>query len=133
MADATKTRTITLTNRPPVKIRPEEWTGIAHGWDVVDSQGGTPLPSYEQARWDLRVRKHEDGRAIVYGVASAPAPGWDSHGASDWRGGELLDAGNSTQALVGAIQRVGAALVEDGGAPKSIVAECIASLPAEEI
>ena len=132
MAESTH-RTITLTGRPPVKIRSEEWDEIGRGWDAVDSRNGTPLPDYESARWDLRVRRHADGRAVVYGVASAPTNGWPSHGASNWRGGEQLAAGTSTQDLVRAVQRVGANLIERGGAPVSIVDECIASLPAEEI
>jgi hypothetical protein len=126
----TKTRIISLTGRPPVKIREDEWPEIASGHAAVAMRNGTPLPDYERATWTLRVRQHADGRAIVYGVAEAPGDGWPTHGAFDWRGGELLDAGAD---IVATIKRVGHDLVELGGADPAVVRECIADLPAEEI
>lgn len=121
-----KTRTITLTDRPPVKIKEHEWPIIAEA--DGDSYTGD-LGRYAQARdqremdrWWLLVRQHEDGRAIVYGgyVAGRRAQ------AEDWRGGELLDAGEN---LAAAIRRVG----EAGNIPDQCIRECIADLPAEEL
>lgn len=122
------TRTITLTDRPPVKIQEHEWPIIA-GADG-DSYKGDPS-RYHQARnqgemdeWWIRVRQHEDGRAIVYGGYDTGRYGRDD--AEDWRGGELLDAGEN---LAGAIRRVG----EAGNIPDQCIRECIADLPAEDL
>lgn len=95
-ATTAKTRTITLTDRAPVRIVEAEWPEIA---------------SAREDSWSLRVRQHDDGRILVYGVNG------------DVRGGELLphDAG-----LVNAITRVAATC----GVP---AAKCIGDLPAEEI
>lgn len=125
-----KLRTITLTDRPPVRIREDAWPVVAKALADVSMRNGTPLPSYECAEWRLTVRQHSDGRAIIYGVADAPSPGWNTHGCTDWRGGELLDAGAD---LVAAIRRVGAQLVEHGGAPGALPQECIADLPAVDL
>ena len=132
-ATAEAKRTVTLTGRRPVTIVESEWPTIADARDGVEMRNGTPLPDYERASWLLRVRKHADGSAIVYGVAKAPNAGWPDHGASDWRGGELLEAGHSDADMVAAIERVGQSLVEDGGAPEDIIHRCIADLPAEAL
>ncbi|MHB8388057.1 MAG: hypothetical protein ACYDBH_00585 [Acidobacteriaceae bacterium] len=71
----------------------------------------------------LRVRQHADGRAIIYAVLDAATP-WT--GSESRRGGELLGAGNDIPA---AIRRVG----DDCSIPDSIIRECVADLPAEEI
>jgi hypothetical protein len=60
-----KMRTITLTDRAPVRIREDEWPEIARG----DFSDGNHLDEY----WKIyiRVRKHQDGRVIVYGTYDA--------------------------------------------------------------
>jgi len=123
-----KPRTISLTDRAPVRIDEDLWPVVATASDGVRMRNGTPLPDYEQAEWSLHVRQHADGRVLVYGGARAPSRGWPTHGASDWRGGELLAAGADLAAAIG---RVGADLVRLGGAPESVIRECIADLPAE--
>ena len=63
-----KTLTITLTDRPPVKIIDADWPVIAHGsYDRHDGQ----VESEANRIWSLsiRVRRHADGRLIVYGTA----------------------------------------------------------------
>ena len=130
MTPQTNKRTITLTGRTPVRIVESEWPAMAIGRDAITMRNGTPLPDYERASWELRVRKHADGRTLVYGVAIAPSDGWPTHGAADWKGGELL---NADADIVAAIQRVGSDLVKIGGAPDSVIRECIADMPAEEI
>jgi len=63
-----KTRTITLTNHPPVRIREADWPVIAHGY-FRDHDGREH--ECQANRWwraDVRVRRHADGRAIVYGT-----------------------------------------------------------------
>lgn len=124
----TKTRTITLTDRPPVKINEAQWPQIASG--TGDSYSGNDYARHDQAlaqgecdKYALRVRQHADGRAIVYGVLDA-ATAWTQ--TEDNRGGELLEAGVD---IAAAIRRVG----EGCGLPASIIRECIAALPAEEL
>lgn len=123
----TTTRTITLTDRPPVKIREEEWPELAqaagdsyHGLDYARRRQASAQGELDE--WWLRVRQHADGRAIVYGRYTT---GWHPQ-AEDWAGGELLAAGDD---LAAAIRRVG----EAGSVPDQCIRECIASLPAEEL
>ena len=52
-----KPRTVTLTNHAPVRIVEEEWPILAR--HHLDTQG---------ARAHLTVRRHADGRALVYGM-----------------------------------------------------------------
>jgi hypothetical protein len=124
----TKTRTITLTDRPPVRIREDEWPLIAKG--TGDSYGSGDYSRYQQAlaqgecdRYRLTVRQHADGRAIVYGVFDA-ATAWT--GSEDVSGGELLPPRAD---IAAAIRRVGAYCQ----LPDSIIRECTADLPAVEI
>jgi hypothetical protein len=117
-----KTRTITLTDRPPVKIVEDDWPVVAIGSVRPGSfVNGTPRPNYETDGYSLRVRQHDDGRTIVYGVVDA-ATVWT--GTESWRGGELLAKGEDVAA---AINRVGADM------PACVRRECIADLPAEEL
>lgn len=120
----TKSRKITLTDRPPVSIREDQWRVIA---DEVKRPGdfinGTPVPDDETDEYSIRVRQHEDGRAIVYGIVDA-ATQWT--GTDDWSGGELLVAGAD---IAAAIRRVGVA----GEMPDSVVRNCIARLPAQAL
>lgn len=120
--------TITLTGRNPVKVTKEQWPVIASA--KGDSYASNDYSRYQQAQsrgeidqYRLTVRQHQDGRAIVYGVFDA-ATAWT--GNEDRRGGELLDAGAG---IAAAISRVG----EDVGLPDSVIRQCIADLPAEEI
>lgn len=120
----TKSRTVTLTDRNPVKIREDEWPQIASGDERPGScVNGTPVPDSETDRYTIRVRQHADGRVLVYGVVDA-STAWT--GTQDWRGGKLLAKGGD---IAAAIKRVG----EDGGMPASVIRDCIADLPAEEI
>lgn len=128
---ATRSRTITLTGRRPVTIREHEWPILTSARS--DSYQGDPafhtraIVNEECDRYELRVRSHADGRAIVYGVLiAAEAPYGHPAGGISWRGGELLDAGDD---IAAAIARVGAA----GGFPESTISECIANLPPEEL
>jgi hypothetical protein len=53
-----KYRTITLTNRAPVRIVEEDWPIIAEGHCGSETS---------ECNIEVRVRRHCDGRAIVYG------------------------------------------------------------------
>lgn len=123
-----KTRTITLTDHPPVLIREDEWPEIASCKDDSFAEAdpgrhGQALNQGELTEWTLRVRRHADGRALVYGVVTVP--GWRSD-LSDWRGGELLDSDADVAAT---IRRVG----QDGEIPDHVIRECVADLPAQEL
>jgi len=132
MSTTQKRRTITLSDRPPVKITDDDWPVIA--WATGDSYGDGDCARRSQAllqgecdRYALRVRRHADGRAIVYAIVDAAASAWhEPAGGHDWRGGELVDAGADLAAV---IRRVG----ESGGIPDHVIREAIADLPAEEL
>lgn len=112
-----KTRTITLSGRPPVRITEADWPVIAR---ASEHDGGT-VESQANRTWDLRVRQHADGRAIVYGVH------WTCwQGESGSRGGEMLAAGDD---IAAAILRVAETIDSDA----RLAQECIADLPAEEV
>ena len=131
-----------------MRVRKADWPILAQGRDSHESHNGTPLPRYESSYWRLTVRQHADGRAVVYGVADLPEPCWrPGDAATDWRGGETLPAATeadrgpfdddvlaaSRRRVAAAIQRVGADLVRHGGAPESVIRECIADLPATDL
>jgi hypothetical protein len=108
--------TITLTGRPPVRIRKAEWPIVAQAvWH--DGQAGGDWTRRQR----LTVRQHEDGRAIVYGVFETV---WQHE--RDRRGGELVEAGGDVAA---AVHRV----AEHLGFDAWLAEECIADLPAEEL
>lgn len=112
-----KTRTITLTNRAPVQIAEASWPVIARG-DWTDSPA---IPSQANRRASVRVRQHDDGRAIVHGTYQTQFAG-----EVDLRAGVLLSAGADIATAIRAV-------VDDLGATPRLAAECIADLPAEEI
>lgn len=113
----TKTRTITLSNRPPVKIKESEWPVIAKAsW--CDNPA---IPVQANRSASVRVRQHADGRAIVYGTYETQ---WQ--GESELKSGLLLDAGADVAAAIYEV-------VDDIGVTATMAAECVADLPAEEI
>jgi hypothetical protein len=146
MSDTTtsKTRTITLSDRPPVKIKEDEWpitaTGSA-GDDDSDGRGNQPNRKWTRT---IRVRQHEDGRAIVYGVYEYDSAFQGKRGAFAKRG-TLLTAPVTSDQIIAAIQSVAgqlslaesmAAVGADWKDPNAWTAaahECIADLPAETL
>lgn len=132
MTDTKRIRTITLTDRRPVRIVDADWPIIAKA--EGDSFTGNDYGRHQQAlaqnecdTYKLLARQHPDGRAIVYGVLDAAIVAWGSPaGGESWRGGELLVA---TDDIALAIRRVG----ELGGLPDRVIRDCIANLPAETI
>lgn len=129
---STKTRTITLTGRPPVKISDVDWPLIAAAKD--DSYTSSDCGRYQQAlaqgecdQYAMRVRQHADGRVLVYGVLDAAIAAWRAPaGGESHRGGMLLPAGAD---IAAAIQRVG----KECGLPSRVIRDCIADLPAETL
>jgi hypothetical protein len=58
-----KRRTITLTNRAPIRIVEDDWPVIAQGTYDNDVPSGSP---YVEGSIDIRVRQHRDGRIIIH-------------------------------------------------------------------
>jgi hypothetical protein len=140
----TKTRTITLTDRPPVKVKEDDWPIIATGSaDDDDSDGRGNQPNREWTR-TIRVRQHEDGRAIVYGVYDYSTNFQGANGAAAKRG-TLLAAPVTPDQIIAAIRVVGDELAEaesdaaieasrkDSRQWRVAVQACIADLPADEL
>lgn len=128
----TKTRTITLTGRPPVKIVDADWPIIASA--KGDSYGDSDYGRYQQAiaqgecdTYSLRVRQHADGRTLVYGILDAAIAAWHAPaGGQSRRGGRLLRPGEDIAAAIGQV-------ADTLRLPPALAEECIADLPAEEI
>ena len=113
-----KTRTITLTGRPPVTIKESAWPKIAGG-RVHD---GGEFDHQANRSGTLIVRQHADGRAIVYGIYVTC---WQNE--RNKRAGELLDAGAD---LPAAIYRVADAI---GYGETELAESTIADLPPVEL
>jgi hypothetical protein len=130
-----KTRIITLTDRPPVRIREEDWPVIAEA-SYHDYDGEYEAQSFRHWRSWLIVRRHKDGRALVYAVCQHETAYRNERG-YEQRAGELLPAGHSTEDLVAAIKRVHGRIniVDDKHRDdwRLLADECIASLPPEEL
>lgn len=129
---APKKLTITLTDRPPVKITEADWPIIAEGrWDDHDGQ----IECQANRTWTawLKVRQHTDGRTLVYG-RYCHASDFQNESGADHRDGQMLATGE-VAGIVAAIQSVGACLAERSGDAHwdDVIAECIADLPAEEL
>jgi hypothetical protein len=139
----TKTRTITLTDRPPVQIREDLWPIIAMGDandDDADGRGNRPTREWTRT---IRVRQHQDGRAIVYGIYHYDTAFQGEAGASARRG-VLLTAATPDQ-IIAAIRVVGDDLAtaeadaaiddarKDRRQWRRAVQACIADLPAESL
>ena len=118
-----KTLTITLSDSRPVKINDEEWPAIA----VVSDWSGGQIECQANTQWVLRVRRHADGRTIVYGWQDA-GPGGQYVGTRNPRAGYLLTAEATEDEVIRAIRRVAGAINRD-----ELGSDCIADLPAETI
>lgn len=129
-----KYRTITLTDRSPVKIREDQWPVIAHGsYEQFDNQHRFQANRITDI--DIRVRVHQDGRAIVYGIYDYTSR-FQNEVSLVVKTGRLCEIGAD---LPAAILAVGQELIDrledraDSATVRDVVAECIAELPAEEL
>jgi hypothetical protein len=130
---APKMRTITLTGRPPVRIREDAWPIIAHG-HYLAYDGQIECQSSCTITIDICVRAHADGRHIVYGTYIYETR-WQGERGCAHKAGVLCLPGWD---VVGAIRDVGDALsasADDGqeDAVDATVRDCIADLPAEDV
>jgi len=118
--------TIQMSERRPLKIVKADWPCIAKGNAFA---GQHEFQSFDGA-W-IRVRRHTDGRMIVYGYAG------------DWDGGGRPDRENRTAGFllaadddeVRAIRRVAGILAETecvGDLAHRAERDCIADLPADD-
>lgn len=127
MTTETKSITITMSERRPLKIDPEQWPIIAEA-----SRHNGAVKSQANQEWFVKVRQHADGRRIVYGRIQAGNGGVPA----GWRGsagGFLVEASADAhnpneEETVRAIRRVGGIVDDD-----ALADECIADLPAEEL
>lgn len=119
--------TVTLSDRRPVRINPNEWPVIAH---VRDWHGGAVECQANQV-WTIRVRQGPNGRRLVYGATDA-GPGGMPVGFQDRRAGYLVEpaAPNAPDEAetVRAIRRVAGVIDHD-----TLADACIAELPAETL
>ena len=130
-----KTRTITLTGKPPVKIREDQWPVVAQGgYEDCDNQ--FDFQSSRITDLDIRVRRHDDGRSVVYGVYDYTTR-WQGERSETKRAGYVIDPDGD---IVATIKRVGDDLVQQAvrrdivrDIVRDAVNECIADLPAQEI
>lgn len=88
MAESKKL-TITLTNRPPVKITVDDWPILAEATSR-DWDGEHEFQASRTSKMALRVRQHQDGRVIVYG-SYAHSTNWQTERNVSIRRGELLE------------------------------------------
>jgi hypothetical protein len=119
--------TIPMSERRPLKIVKSEWPKVAHGSAFA---GQHELQAFDGAR--ISVRRHADGRSIVYGYAG------------DWDGGGRPTRENRTAGFlvakgeddVRAIRRVAGILADTecvGEMAERAARDCIADLPAEPL
>jgi len=114
-----KIRTITLTGRAPVKVRDSQWPIVA-----VASDHDGQVECQANRKWWIRIRKHADGRLLVYGAYDTAFQ--TEH---DLRAGYLLDADHDAKDIADAVYLVANGIT----AERRLADECIADLPAEEI
>lgn len=111
-----ETLTITLTGRAPVQITKSEWPILASS-SGHDGQ----IECQANRTWSVKVRQHDDGRAIVYGIYSSAY-----QNEAGLRRGKLLDAGDD---IIRTIYSVAASI----GRGCSLAEDVIADLPAETL
>lgn len=128
-----KKRTITLTDRPPVRITDAEWPTLASGtFEWHDNQ--YRFQANRTRDIFVKVRQHADGRVLVYaGYDTSSA--WQGETGDRHRTGELLEAGGD---IIAALHRVAdelatRALGAHANEIRDCMNECIADLPAQDI
>lgn len=131
-------RTITLSDRPPVRISDDDWNELA-GAVEEEHDGQVRSQANRVSKWSIRVRQHEDGRAIVYAVYDY-STNWQNERGYGHKHGLLLTAEQATtEGICEAIKTVARRMEagehngDDGERWARLADECIADLPAEDI
>lgn len=132
-----KTRIITLTGAPPVRIVESDWPRVAHGYGV-EFDGEYQIQANRVLKYGIAVRQHEDGRAIVYGYYDYDSR-WQGEKSHTYKAGYVVPAqpkGDEPlgvcDPVVSAIGKVAADLCNFGASEDLIdkaERECIADLP----
>ncbi len=107
---------ISLTEAPPVTLNAELWPIVARASWCDDPR----IPVQANREAFVRVRRHEDGRAVVYGVYASRF-----QGERDVAAGYVLAAGGD---LVQAIRDVAEEIGQD-----DLARECIQDLPSVDL
>src|SRR5262245_8360875 len=91
-ATAGKRRTITLTNRPPIRIAEDDWPIIVEDSCSNNVPPGAP---HLKSKWNIgiRVRKDNTGRTIIYAKYHFDDPQHSSEKSQRVRVGRYLPAG----------------------------------------
>ena len=124
----TKNIKITLSDRRPVSIDPEQWPVIAEA-DDHDGQ----VKCQANNVWKIKVREHADGRRIIYGFHDA-GDGGQHIGFRATYGGFMTDSRNTSnereleEETIRSIRRVAGMIGRD-----DLGADCIGDLPAVEL
>jgi hypothetical protein len=136
-------RTITLTDRPPVVIEEDNWPVIASAKDS-EHDGQVECQANRKSKWGLYVRQHADGRTLVYAIYDY-CTNWSNSRDISIRQGVMLnswalrEAKDDAAAIVAAIKDLGDDMMlcerHEGDEARwgTLVDQCIADLPAEEL
>jgi hypothetical protein len=121
---------VQLTNYPPVRVHKYEWPIIATStyrkWDAHNE-----FQSNRITRWELAVRQHKNGCALIYGMYKHSSTLKDER-AYNVRAGEVLEPSGD---LIAAIRRVGSCLESQEHCPGDasrwgmLIEKCIYRLP----
>ena len=145
MANENPYLTITLTGRPPVKIKKEDWPIYASA-DQDWHDGQIEAQANVTMHWAIKVRLHRaQKKAIVYGVFDYSSH-WQEEGRPDIRAGHLVEADDVLDLIPQTIEQLAREMEErvsatddiGHGRPSSgvfpqLAHECIADIPAVEI
>jgi hypothetical protein len=127
--------TITLTDRQPVRISKANWPILAEAEECW-FDGEYESQANRKSTWHICVRRHADGRAIVYATFSY-VTNWVGERCREYAEGRMLAADSDVQDVVTAIYIVAGDMSDcDDGDPSrwlAIAKQCIAALPAEEL
>ena len=122
--ETAKTRTITLTDRPPLTITEDAWPLIAHGQGHDWSPHGQTGERDASRKWrcDIRVRRSIGARLLVYGNLDYETK-WMGERDRTYKAGVVIEAGDD---VVAAIRKVAAALNERvGGADNNVIRDAV--------
>lgn len=123
--------TITLSGRTPIKIKKEDWPCIAEAMDE-QWEGEYESQSNRSSSWFLRVRKHADGRIVVYARYSYDTR-WVSERNKLVRGGVLRPDATDIEGAIKEVAAWMAAQTGDTEQWQKMENDCLADMPAEEL
>jgi hypothetical protein len=130
-------RVITLTGRPSVKIDEDKWPLIASANDA-QHDGKMECQANRNSAWFIGVRRHADGRAIVYAIYHYDSA-YQNERDLRIRRGALLGADSTMKDVCCAISEVSADIAtaehagDDANRWQTLRHECVADLPAEQL